>query len=659
MSDAFPIQCPPGFARDGTRLDADSYIDGEWVRFDRGGRPRKIGGYRAMTTKVAGPTRGLLVDSRGGINSVHAFSQWGVARLEFDTTGAGGGLQHRTPASFTPDPAYTWSYGVMASSTGGSYAALLAAATPDLNALDADAVGSVYYGDIRGTDPLVQLADEDGPLEVSGGVTVLGPIAVIYGSDGLIRNSKPNDLTPTGWTAGGGSLANSANPVGSKVVYGAPVRGGGQSPAGLFWSLDALIRMSLSSDATTIFNYDVLSQPTSILGKRCVVEHDGQFFWVGSDRFLMYNGVVQEVPNGQNLNWFFDNINMAARNKVWGTKIPRWGEIWWFFPFGTSTECDAAIIYNYRQKVWYDARKVRSAGGSVQVFPFPVWAGAEDAEQTQVLTVGYSHVLSTDATAGDDTLTLTSASGVTSGQRVRGPGIAPGTTVSGVLGADVTLSADLTADVAAGASFSFSQMSAPFQAGETLTGDTSGAQGTVAYVQETQVNLVGVTGTFDPAGEALVGSLGGAADSIAVEPFTQQLESIYQQEFGLDKVVGERATALRSSFSLKEFGYAIGTPFGEAPKVAEVATRVIRVTPDFIQRGPMTVTAVGRDFPREEPRELASGTYQEGDSFVDLRGAQARLLSLTFASDVLGGNYVQGVTSVSLGVGDQRSGVPT
>jgi hypothetical protein len=114
------------------------------------------------------------------------------------------------------------------------------------------------------------------------------------------------------------------------------------------------------------------------MSSQCVIEYDGIFYWAGTDRFLMYNGVVQEIPNTQNQNWFFDNLNIQQRQKVWVSKIPRWGEIWWFYPRGDATECNDAIIYNVREKCWYDAGLApgasRSAGTFSEVFRKPVWA---------------------------------------------------------------------------------------------------------------------------------------------------------------------------------------------------------------------------------------------------------------------------------------------
>ena len=129
-------------------------------------------------------------------------------------------------------------------------------------------------------------------------------------------------------------------------------------------------------------SYDIISSQTSVMSSSCFIEYDGIYYWCGIDRFLAYNGVVQEIPNNTNINFFFDNINYAQRQKVWATKVPRWGEIWWFYPAGDATECTNAIIYNVRDKIWYDAGEAlgarRSAGTFSEVFRFPIWSGWED-----------------------------------------------------------------------------------------------------------------------------------------------------------------------------------------------------------------------------------------------------------------------------------------
>jgi hypothetical protein len=646
----------PGIRRDGTALDSPFYSDGVWVRFQRG-KPRKMGGYKGVSQLANAPVRSVLIDSRNGTNSAHYFSQWGVQRQVFSNTGTGGSLEDRTPLVFTRDEALTWSHGVMTSSTGGSFSALLAASAPDLNDIASDDTGFLYTGDIATDEPLTVVSDGSGPIEVSGGVCVLQPFCFVYGSNGLIRNSAANDFTSAGWS---GEFSNAANVAGTKFVYGAPVRGGGQSPAGLFWALDALVRVSfLAGDGASSpqWAYDTLSQPTSILGKKCVVEHDGKFFWIGTDRFLFYNGVVQELRNEMNANYFFEGLNPACRNKVWGTKVPRFGEIWWFYPRGTDTECGHAVIYNYLQDTWYDAVRERTAGDSVVVFPYPVWAGHENTRDTELLVTGTRLEVSSPAVSGASTLVFADTAGVVDGMVVSGSTSVPyGTTVLSHAATFVTLSTALTDVVADGAVITFTSMTSAFSHGDEVTGSTSGAIGTAVRVQETALNVVNVTGEFQ-FGETITGGVSATA-VLQDEPIAQQLDTAYQQEFGYDKIIGQNISAIPSSFTSKEFGYAVGAPFAEVPQTIDAQTNLVRLEPDFDQVGALSLIVEGRSFANKPNQVLETYEIIQDQAFVDIR-QQERILRVTLASNTMGGFYQQGQVMMTLSVGDERSSEAT
>ncbi|MFA5897751.1 MAG: hypothetical protein WC829_01430 [Hyphomicrobium sp.] len=220
----------------------------------------------------------------------------------------------------------------------------------------------------------------DANISVSGGAVMLYPYLFVYGNYGLIQNSSAGNFND--WVS---SDSNANNVASTKIVKGIPLRGGSSSPAGLFFSLDSVIRVTYTPTTvgglTYYWTYDIIASQSSILSSSCVIEYDGIIYWCGVDRFLMYNGVVQEVPNSMNLNWFFDNLNYEQRQKVWASKVPRWGEIWFFYPRGNATECTDAIIYNVREQIWYDAGSApgaaRSAGTFSEVFRFPVWGGTE------------------------------------------------------------------------------------------------------------------------------------------------------------------------------------------------------------------------------------------------------------------------------------------
>ena len=232
----------------------------------------------------------------------------------------------------------------------------------------------------------VQTLTFDNNISVSGGVVMLYPYLFVYGNNGLIQNCSAGDFN--NWTS---ADSNANNVASTKVVKGLPLRGGTTSPSGLFWTLDSVVRVTYAPQtvgtSSIYWRYDLITQQSSILSSSCVIEYDGIFYWAGVDRFLMYNGVVQEVANSQNLNWFFDGLNTSQRQKVWVSKIPRWGEIWWFYPRGTATECNDAIIYNVREKCWYDAGLApgasRSAGTFSEVFKKPIWASNNENDTGQ------------------------------------------------------------------------------------------------------------------------------------------------------------------------------------------------------------------------------------------------------------------------------------
>jgi hypothetical protein len=217
----------------------------------------------------------------------------------------------------------------------------------------------------------------DNNISVSGGVCMLYPYLFVYGNNGLIQNCSAGNFN--NWTS---ADSNANNVSATKVVKGLPLRGGTTSPSGLFWTLDSVVRVSYAPQtvgtSSIYWRYDLITQQSSILSSSCVIEYDGIYYWAGTDRFLMYNGVVQELENTQNMNYFFDNLNIAQRQKVWASKVPRWGEIWWFYPKGNATECNDAIVYNVREKCWYDAGQAlganRSAGTFSEVFRKPIWA---------------------------------------------------------------------------------------------------------------------------------------------------------------------------------------------------------------------------------------------------------------------------------------------
>ena len=356
-----PIRSQPGIKRDGTKFDGENYVDGQWVRFQRG-LPRKIGGYRSINKYLNGVVRALHEYTLDQITYVHAGSANLLERFFIDGTLNTSTITDRTPTTLIQSDANLWQFDV--DTAAGAGLQLVAQVAPNLNCICNSAGGQLFTGDAFGTGRLTEVTNFPSGYSATGGVVALHPYTVVFGSDGFVMWSVPGD--PTDYT---GSGAGNAYVTGQKLVRGMPLRGGpGSSPSGLLWSADSLIRMTYANDPNVVFQFDTISAQSSILSAQSVIEYDGVFYWVGTDRFLMFNGVVREVENNLNLNFFFDNLNYAQRQKVFAYKVPRYGEIWWCFPKGSSTEPNHAVIYNVRENTWYDT-ELPAGGRSAGLFP--------------------------------------------------------------------------------------------------------------------------------------------------------------------------------------------------------------------------------------------------------------------------------------------------
>ena len=204
------------------------------------------------------------------------------------------------------------------------------------------------------------------------GIALVNPLLTVVNSGTQVYLQGDAAMVATG--------AGNARVASQKIVQGVALRGGaGNSPSALLWSVDALLRMTFVG-GEQVFQFDTISPTSSILAANSVIEFDGVYYWIGSDRFLLFNGVVRELPNDLNINWFFDNLNRSWANRVFAFKVPRYSEIWWCFPFGSSQECNYAVIYNIRENTWYDTKLPnggRSAGEFMSTFGKPLLAGVD------------------------------------------------------------------------------------------------------------------------------------------------------------------------------------------------------------------------------------------------------------------------------------------
>ncbi len=391
------IRSAPGIKRDGTQFEGDSYIDGLWCRFQRG-LPRKMGGFSAVSSTLPERVYGMQVYSENGSQYAHLGGATTLTQMVMDTFGNLTAQSARVPAGFANSVNNVWQFDILFDDTGGGANKLIAHAGQNLSAIDSSVETPIYFGDLTGTGALVATGLDN----VSGGVVALAPFLLGFGNAGRVVCSVDNDPS---------TQLGLANVTGTKIIRALPLRGNGSGPSGIFWSLDSVIRATFDSAAaasTVPFQFDTISSQQSIMSSRSVIEYDGIFYWWAVDRPLMFNGVVQTLPNGNNVNWLLDNINRQYSQKMFAFKVPRFGEIWWCFPYGNATECSHAVIYNVNEKTWYDTELPTSqqAGfGRTDGYFAQVYSKPFMCDQYNTSTPGYTlwqHETGTDSINGSN-----------------------------------------------------------------------------------------------------------------------------------------------------------------------------------------------------------------------------------------------------------------
>jgi len=366
------LKSNPGIKRDGTKFDGDFYTDGQWVRFQRG-LPRKMGGYKSLSIPLGEMSRGLTNYPQNNLVFCHSGGETTLERFTLDDDKLSSPTIDRTPTTLTASAYNHWMFDHAFDASVGA-TQIIAQVAPNGSNFNNAVGGQIFSGDVDDTVALTEITLPP-DTNATGGVVMLHPYLFYYGSGGIVGWSVAGDITDLT-----GSGSGIARPWGQKIIKGLPLRAGaGSAPAGIFWAYDAIIRASFVG-GSAVFQFDTLATDTSILSADCVVDYDGVFYWAGIDRFLMFNGVVREVPNAMNLNWFFDHLNLKQRTQVFAFKVPRYGEIWWCYPRDNAAECSHAIIYNVRENTWYDTELpsgFRTAASFCNAYAIPLMVGGD------------------------------------------------------------------------------------------------------------------------------------------------------------------------------------------------------------------------------------------------------------------------------------------
>lgn len=172
---------------------------------------------------------------------------------------------------------------------------------------------------------------------------------VVLGADGVTNSIAASDTGDgTAWT-----------PSASSNAYYDEVEGIGR------WVSQARSRSTdILFTEQEVFTFQFVGKPNiwdlseifssdGIIGPKARASVNGMVYWMGQTDFYYYDGAsVQQIPNITCYDYIFDNLNYAQRWKCFTRVETQNNQVWFYFPTGTSLECNEYVIFDYASGHW-------------------------------------------------------------------------------------------------------------------------------------------------------------------------------------------------------------------------------------------------------------------------------------------------------------------
>jgi hypothetical protein len=117
----------------------------------------------------------------------------------------------------------------------------------------------------------------------------------------------------------------------------------------------------------------LLGDNISIMGQNAAALASGLVYWMGKEKFYLYDGRVQTLDCDLR-KFIFNNLNQAQSQQVYASTVEAFNEVWWFYCSGTNTSPDSYVVYNYLEKVWYYGTMGRTAWIDSGLYVSPIGA---------------------------------------------------------------------------------------------------------------------------------------------------------------------------------------------------------------------------------------------------------------------------------------------
>jgi len=109
-----------------------------------------------------------------------------------------------------------------------------------------------------------------------------------------------------------------------------------------------------------VFTFNLIADNISIISPNSVLTANNLVFWMGNDKFYVYDGQVRALPSTLR-SYVYDGMNVDQKFQIFAGGNEGFNEVWWFYCSSGSNSVDSYVIYNYLENLWYFGTMARSA----------------------------------------------------------------------------------------------------------------------------------------------------------------------------------------------------------------------------------------------------------------------------------------------------------
>ena len=148
----------------------------------------------------------------------------------------------------------------------------------------------------------------------------------------------------------------------------------------LVWSDTSLYSMQYLGPPY-VWGFQIMGSNVSIVSPNARVVANNNVYWMGVDKFYMYNGTVQTLPSTLR-KYVFENINMQQAFQIFAGSNEGFSEVWWYYCSANSNTIDSYVIYNYVDNTWAYGSMARTAWTYSPLRGLPVATGYSNGGTT-------------------------------------------------------------------------------------------------------------------------------------------------------------------------------------------------------------------------------------------------------------------------------------